>query len=326
MESAGLAFAQLISSQEIKKPDLILTTNLMDLTQFKGLTGWHDLPHILYVHENQLDYPLSPGEKRDFHYVWKDYLNFLTADRLIFNSNYNLESFLSKFKDFTSRLPDSKPADPSELFRDKTQIIPPGCHLVESASQSAPDRTSSPAPVILWNQRWEHDKNPEAFFVFLTDLQNRNIPFRLILLGESYKDSPKCFADARETFKEELLHYGYAESRVEYETWLQKSDFVISTAMQENFGISVVEAMSSGAIPLLPNRLAYPEVLPSEFHSRCLYSKNDDITEKFRRLLELNSDARQRLSRDIRTAIAVYAWPVIAEAFDSLIINESAQN
>jgi glycosyltransferase involved in cell wall biosynthesis len=325
MESAGLAFTQQINSQKIEKPDFILVTNLMDLTQFKGLAGWHEIPHILYVHENQLDYPLSPGEKRDFHYVWKDYMNFLTADRLIFNSNYNLESFLAKFKEFTARLPDTKPGDPSEEFRAKSIVIPPGCQMIKTAKYDDVHCDTSDTgyidsagatlpPVILWNQRWEHDKNPEAFFAFLKELQTRKIAFKLILMGESYKDSPDCFANARENFKVELLHYGYAESREEYEAWLQKSDFVISTAMQENFGISVVEAMSAGAIPLLPERLAYPEVLPSEFHARCLYSDKVDMIEKFRLLL--HSDTRKTLSNKIRLAVSQYAWPEIAARFD----------
>lgn len=304
---------------KIKKPDFILATNLMDLTQFKGLTGWYDIPHVLYVHENQLDYPLSPGEKRDFHYVWKDYMNFLTADRLIFNSNYNLESFLTKFKEFTPRLPDNKPRDPSEKFRAKSLVIPPGCQMIQTFesydARRHIDSADAPlSPVILWNQRWEHDKNPEAFFAFLKELQTRKIAFKLILLGESYKDSPTCFDDARENFKLELLHYGYAEGRDEYEAWLQKSDFVISTAMQENFGISVVEAMSAGAIPLLPKRLAYPEVLPSEFHAPCLYSDSIEMIEKFRLLMDSNT--RNTMSSRIRLAVSQYAWPKIAARFD----------
>ncbi len=45
----------------------------------------------------------------------------------------------------------------------------------------------------------------------------------------------------------------------EYFEWLRKGDVAVSTAIQENFGISAVEAMRMGCAPLLPNRLAYPE-------------------------------------------------------------------
>ena len=36
---------------------------------------------------------------------------------------------------------------------------------------------------------------------------------------------------------------------------------VVSTAVHEFFGIGVIEATSAGAVPLLPDRLAYPELL-----------------------------------------------------------------
>jgi glycosyltransferase involved in cell wall biosynthesis len=44
-----------------------------------------------------------------------------------------------------------------------------------------------------------------------------------------------------------------------------------SAAIQENFGISVIEAMLMGCVPLLPDRLSYPEILPEEFHEHFLY-------------------------------------------------------
>ena len=45
---------------------------------------------------------------------------------------------------------------------------------------------------------------------------------------------------------------------------LSEADIIVSTAIHEFFGISVVEAIAAGAYPLLPKRLAYPEVLALE--------------------------------------------------------------
>jgi len=55
---------------------------------------------------------------------------------------------------------------------------------------------------------------------------------------------------------------------------------VISTASQENFGISVVEAIRYGCIPLLPNRLSYPEIIPKVFHGDFLYKDQSELVEK----------------------------------------------
>ena len=64
--------------------------------------------------------------------------------------------------------------------------------------------------------------------------------------------------------------------RPEYLRQLARGSVVISTAMQENFGIAVMEAIHAGCMPLLPRRLVYPELIPPEHHDRCLYDGPDD--------------------------------------------------
>ena len=77
-----------------------------------------------------------------------------------------------------------------------------------------------------------------------------------------------------------IEHWGYVASRAEYLRLLAASDLVISTADHEFFGISVLEAIAAGAFPLLPNRLSYPELIPPELHSACLYNDEDDLFAK----------------------------------------------
>ena len=42
---------------------------------------------------------------------------------------------------------------------------------------------------------------------------------------------------------------------------MAQADVVVSTADHEFFGIGIVEATAAGAVPLLPRRLSYPELL-----------------------------------------------------------------
>ena len=46
---------------------------------------------------------------------------------------------------------------------------------------------------------------------------------------------------------------------------MAKSKVVVSYALQENFGFGVNEAVSLGCVPVLPNRLVYPEIYPKEY-------------------------------------------------------------
>jgi hypothetical protein len=51
-------------------------------------------------------------------------------------------------------------------------------------------------------------------------------------------------------------------SRADYEYWLGAAEVVISTAIHEFQGLSVHEAVSAGAVPVVPDDLCYREQYP----------------------------------------------------------------
>ena len=61
-------------------------------------------------------------------------------------------------------------------------------------------------PIILWNHRWEYDKDPETFFQTLEKLKNNGFDFRLAVLGENFSQSPKIFDKAKVLFKKNIVH------------------------------------------------------------------------------------------------------------------------
>jgi glycosyltransferase involved in cell wall biosynthesis len=56
-----------------------------------------------------------------------------------------------------------------------------------------------------------------------------------------------------------------------YRQLLSSCNVVVSTAVQEFFGVSVVEAIAAGCRPVLPDRLSYPSLIPDEYHDEVLY-------------------------------------------------------
>ncbi len=314
MRGASLHF--LSALKNLDRYDLIMAGNLMDISQWKALSPACSPPVILYMHENQLAYPVKKGEERDFQYGWTDFTNQLCAERVVYNSHYNKDSFFRSLEKLFKRLPDALPSYDSAELSQKISVIPPGCDTADSWDGKKKYEKTGESPLILWNHRWEHDKNPEDFFHFLKNLKSRGKSFRLAVLGEAYEKSPECFRNAEELFQKEIVHFGYADSRKEYESWLEKSDFVFSSAIQENFGISIVEAMSFGAIPLLPDRLAYPEVLPEKYHSTLLYIHQEDLLKKWDRLQSDSSLSGMR--KYLSEAMQQYSWKNIAPVFDRL--------
>ena len=95
---------------------------------------------------------------------------------------------------------------------------------------------------------------------------------------------------------------------------------VISTAEQDNFGISVVEAVRCGCFPLLPRRLSYPELIPEELHNEVLYRDEQDLVDKLGRLLaELPRASPGLASKLRRLALSMnrFSWQAQIGNFDA---------
>ena len=144
--------------------------------------------------------------------------------------------------------------------------------------------------------------------------------FRLALLGENFQVIPKEFITARERFKNQIVWFGYEASREKYLKWLMQGTIVISTANQENFGISVVEAVRYGCIPLLPDRLSYPEIIPKEFHGDFLYKDQTELVEKLCFLI-LNYSQFSEKQRHLSMAMEQFAWENMIDQYDEILKN-----
>ena len=160
-----------------------------------------------------------------------------------------------------------------------------------SRTSSGDSQARAPGPLhILWVARWEHDKNPENFFAALGHLKDRDIKFQLSVVGEQFDDAPGIFAQSRDEFNDSIMHWGFKPSRQDYLAVLRQADVVVSAADHEFFGIAILEAVASGAYPVLPNRLSYPELLPVETEARMeqfFYDGTaDSLTERLINLAE----------------------------------------
>jgi glycosyltransferase involved in cell wall biosynthesis len=317
MRGAALYFVKKIPS--LRDYNGLITTDLMSLSDFKALWGQFCPPSLVYFHENQLTYPLAPGESMDFQYGFTDITTALAADRVLFNSRTHFDAFFSSLPEFLKMMPEYRPTWVIEAIRNKTGVLYPGCHFPAAdlrLPRSVPE-TDEP-PLIIWNHRWEFDKNPSAFFEAIDAVLERGLDFRLALLGENFQMVPKAFIAARERLKNRIVWYGYEASKEKYHQWLMKGNIVISTANQENFGISVVEAIRYGCIPLLPDRLSYPEIIPKAFHDDFLYKDQTELIEKLCFLI-LNFSQFEVKRQNLSEAMCRFAWEELIDQYDAVL-------
>jgi glycosyltransferase involved in cell wall biosynthesis len=241
--------------------DLVFANDMMSVADWRALAPRElaDLPVITYFHENQLTYPVPDESERDYQYGFTNVTTCLASDEVWFNSAYHMEDFLGGVERLLKKMPDHVPVGVPERIRQKARVVHPGIDVPESVfgERRRP-------PTVLWNQRWEWDKNPEEFFDALGEVRRRGIAFRLVVAGETFRERPEVFDRARGEFADAIDAWGYVESREEYLRLLGGCDVVVSTARHEFFGLSVAEAVAAGCVPLLPARLSYPEVVVEE--------------------------------------------------------------
>ncbi len=298
------------------RPDLLLATSMVNLPAFLALLR-ADLPPVpvaLYMHENQLTYPLPPGERRDLTYGMIQYLSMLVADRICFNSTYHLAAWYESLPRLLKHFPDYNHLERVKELQAKSVVLPVGCDLRRFDQHGEGRRAGRNGPLILWNQRWEYDKDPEAMLRALYALAEEGLPFRVALAGQNFRVVPAEFAEARERLGRRLVHYGYAETEAEYARLLWAADIVLSTAIHEFFGVSIVEAIYCGCLPVLPNRLSYPELIPPEQHNRCLYGNFADLLARLRAAI-----ANPAAPPGLRAAAARFDWSAQAPAYDALM-------
>jgi glycosyltransferase involved in cell wall biosynthesis len=308
-------------------PDLILATDMLDLTTFLALTRERTagIPVAVYFHENQLSYPWSdddpdPGLERDVHYGFINFTTALAADAVLFNSEYHLKSFVSEITPFLNAFPDYNEAESAIGILGRSRVLSLGVDLAALDAHRAERDPGSP-PLILWNHRWEYDKNPDDFFEALFVLQDEGLEFEVAVLGESYSRYPEIFDDAKNRLGDRIRHFGFVEDFAEYARWLWLADIIPVTSNHDFFGASTVQAVYCGCIPLLPDRLVYPGHLPDEIRERYLYSDQADMVSRMRQMLgEHPGDAEPGLREHVQR----YDWKGMAGEYDRCLTDLAA--
>ncbi|CAG37256.1 tRNA-queuosine alpha-mannosyltransferase domain-containing protein [Desulfotalea psychrophila] len=299
--------------------DTVLCSTFVDVAVLRALVsslkGWNPATlFCTYFHENQFVYPNQEAAPDNRQFTAINFTTALASDRIAFNSVFNRQSFLESCRRYLSYASDMKLPRLLVELEEKSCVLYPGLDFTSIDAISLSPVPEAGAPVIVWNHRWEHDKNPEEFFAALTQLQSRGIAFRLIVLGQSFRNSPACFAQAEVAFREEMIHFGYAESYEAYAQLLQRADIVVSTAIHEFYGVAVIEAVRAGCVPLLPRRLSYPELFAEEY----LYDEGQ-LTNRLQSLLDEGGKVGSQ------QAVAMtegFSWTSLADAYRQWLLAE----
>jgi len=243
--------------------DVVVATSMTDLSALKGMVpALAATPSLVYCHENQFAFPDRRHALQNDPKITNLY-TLLSADRVLFNSAFNRETFLTGAQALLQQMPDAVPAGVVDSIAAKSGVLPVPLEQHWFGRKSVAANREQQF-TLVWNHRWEYDKAPERLFGALLKLQAAGADFRVHIIGQQFRRQPPVFAEMYSRMQQYIGEWGMVESEHDYQLLLQRAHVVLTTALHEFQGLAVLEAVASGCVPLAPDRLAYREYIPAD--------------------------------------------------------------
>ncbi|XP_039194176.1 glycosyltransferase-like domain-containing protein 1 isoform X4 [Crotalus tigris] len=297
---------------------ILFASSVLNLTELVALRpDLGKLKKILYFHENQLTYPVQKCQERDFQYGYNQILSCLVADLVVFNSIYNMESFLTSIGKFMKLIPDHRPRHLEKLIRPKCQVLyfpikfPDVSRFILKNTlphtAEALDAKGIGATSLLFEMPFQEQKREAANIINVHNLDQTP--------GHQKVESGFCCSWPE---KQHLCQ----EEESEHATPLDHS---LGSLKHQQRPLHIVwphrwiEAVHCGCYPLCPNSLVYPEIFPAEY----LYSTPEQLIKRLQNFCKRPEIIRKHLYKG---ETSQFSWAALHGKFRSLLTAEPRED
>ena len=212
----ALSWAMGEARTSLEKPyDIVVATSMVDLATLRGLVpNLANIPAVVYFHENQFAYPKNLQQHASIEPQMVNLYSALSAQTLLFNSQYNLSSLLDGAAQLLKKLPDQVPPGILKSIEEKSSILPVPINTASFSSGTdiaAKHHVMQPLHII-WNHRWEYDKGPELLQKVIELCRQDELNLCFTIAGLRFRRVPKPFAELLATPR---LAFAFTRPRLE---------------------------------------------------------------------------------------------------------------
>ncbi|XP_021092866.1 glycosyltransferase-like domain-containing protein 1 isoform X6 [Heterocephalus glaber] len=327
--TAALYFSQNVPISEDYR--ILFASSVLNLTELAALRpDLGKLKKILYFHENQLVYPVKKCQERDFQYGYNQILSCLVADVIVFNSVFNMESFLTSVGKFMKLIPDHRPKDLESIIRPKCQVIyfpirfpdvsrfmPK--HKITHLKKMLSLKGNGSAALSMALLSQPEQRNPENLLENFNSVDN--VYSELHTAQENLDNSSMQESDSKHSNSSDNSRSHHGEN-----THLTLNSFdSLGGVDDQQRPLHIVwphrwlEAVYCGCYPLCPKDLVYPEIFPAEY----LYSTPEQLSKKLQNFCKRPDIVRKHLYKG---EMAPFSWAALHSKFRSLLTTEPRED
>ncbi|XP_034864004.1 glycosyltransferase-like domain-containing protein 1 isoform X5 [Mirounga leonina] len=326
--TSALYFSQNIPISEQYR--ILFASSVLNLTELAALRpDLGKLKKILYFHENQLIYPVKKCQERDFQYGYNQILSCLVADVVVFNSVFNMESFLTSIGKFMKLIPDHRPRDLESIIRPKCQVIYFPIRFPD-VSRFMPKHKPTHLQKIL-SLKGNGGTAPSLALPFQQEQKGSEN-----LLKNSNSESGPRNAAPQENLGSSLTQESdwrtcdsSDNSSSHHQEKIQNAAFnprdILGGIDDPQRPLHIVwphrwlEAVYCGCYPLCPKDLVYPEIFPAEY----LYSTPEQLSKRLQIFCKRPDIVRKHLYKGEMTP---FSWAALHGKFRSLLTTEPRED
>ncbi|KAM9664305.1 tRNA-queuosine alpha-mannosyltransferase isoform 3-T14 [Trichechus inunguis] len=332
--TSALYFSQHVPISEHYR--ILFASSVLNLTELAALRpDLGKLKKILYFHENQLVYPVKKCQERDFQYGYNQILSCLVADVVVFNSVFNMESFLTSIGKFMKLIPDHRPRDLESIIRPKCQVIyfpirfpdvkryMPKHKITHLKKMLSLERNNGAAPSMALPSQQEQRGSESVLKNFTGESGLCGAVSGLgTIQQESLGSSLMQLSDLNQSNSSDDSN-SYQEEKKQNPT-LNPSDTLGGVDDQQR-PLHIVwphrwlEAAYCGCYPLCPKDLVYPEIFPAEY----LYSTPEQLSKRLQNFCKRPDIIRKHLYKG---EMAPFSWAALHGKFRSLLTTEPKED